>query len=141
MISGARANLDPLHLRICHRFFGFGLAQLGDQLRIVDNEQGSTRRNVFAPRHGDLCRTTGDAHGDVNAGAFGFGLDQQRSGRARYQIANPIMAKKTPPAIVARGLSSGLRRAVAALGSVFARSSVEGGAMVGGASVIVSQRL
>ena len=39
--------------------------------------------------------------------------------------------------MMARGLSSGPRRAVAPLGSVVALSSVEGGAMEGGALVIV----
>jgi hypothetical protein len=47
------------------------------------------------------------------------------------------MARKTTAVMMARGLSSGLRRAGAALGSVVTRSSLEGGAMDGGASVIV----
>jgi hypothetical protein len=63
------------------------------------------------------------------------------SGRARYQIAKPIIAMESAPVIAARGLSRGLRRAVTVPDSVVARSSLEGGAVDGGASVIVLQPL
>ena len=63
------------------------------------------------------------------------------SGRAKYQIAKPMMVMNMAPAMTARGLSRSLRRAAAALDLVAARSSVEGGAVDGGASVIVLRRL
>jgi len=63
------------------------------------------------------------------------------SGRTRYRIASPIIVRKTTTVTMARGLSRGLRLAVSARDPVVARSSVGGGAMDGGASVIVFQRL
>jgi hypothetical protein len=81
---GTRTDFDTLQFRIGHRFLGFGLAQLGNQLGIVDDEQGRTRRNVLAASHGDLCQAARDARGDVDTGAFGFALDQQRLGA--YQV-------------------------------------------------------
>jgi len=81
---GTRPDFDPLQFRIGHRFFGLGLAQLGDQLRIVDDEQGRTRRHVPPASHGDLLQPAGDASSDVDTGALGFGLDQQRLGA--YQV-------------------------------------------------------
>jgi hypothetical protein len=77
-------DVDASQFRIGHRFVGFGLAQLGDQLRIVDDEQGRPRRNVLAASHGDLREPAGDPRGDVDTGAFGFALDQQRLGA--YQV-------------------------------------------------------
>jgi hypothetical protein len=59
------------------------------------------------------------------------------SGRARYQIANPIMAIKTIPVMIVRGLSRGLRWAGGALVSLAVRSSVERGATDGVVSLIV----
>jgi len=47
---GTRPEIYTLQFRIGHRFLGFGLAQLGNQLEIVDDEQGCTRCNAFWPR-------------------------------------------------------------------------------------------
>jgi hypothetical protein len=65
------------------------LAQLGDQLRIVDDEQGRPRRNVLAASHGDLREPAGDPRGDVDTGAFGFALDQQRLGACQVPDRQP----------------------------------------------------
>jgi len=81
---GTRTDFDRLQFRIGHRFLGFGLAQLCNQLRIVDDEQGRTRRNVLPASHGDLCQPAGDARGYVDTGAFGLALDQQ--GLGAYQV-------------------------------------------------------
>jgi hypothetical protein len=54
-----------------------------------------------------------------------------------YQIAKPMMTAKIPQVITALGFNRGLGRAVAALDSIALRSSVVGGAVVGGTSVIV----
>ena len=59
------------------------------------------------------------------------------SERARYQIASPIMAKKMTPVMIARGLSCGLGRAVAAPDPIVARSRPDADAVDGEASVIV----
>jgi len=48
-----------------------------------------------------------------------------------------MMAKASTPAIAARGLNRDLGRAVGALDWVAVRSSVDGGVVDGGASVIV----
>jgi hypothetical protein len=76
---------DTLQFRIGRRFLGFGLAQLGHPLGVVDDEQGRTRGNVLAASDGDLCQPAGDACGDVDTGSFGFAVDQQRLGA--YQIS------------------------------------------------------
>ena len=100
-----------------------------------------TRGNVLPASHGDLCQPAGDARGDVDTGAFGFALDQQWFGAYQVPYRQADDGKKMAAAMAARGLNPGLRRAVAGLGSVVARSSAEGAAVDGGASVIVSQRL
>ena len=47
---GTGPDVDTLQFRISHRFLGFGLTKLGNQLRIVDDEQSCTRRKAFWPR-------------------------------------------------------------------------------------------
>jgi hypothetical protein len=109
--------------------------QLGDQLAVVDHQKGRARRQILAALYRNLGEAAGDAGGDVDAGAFDFTLDDR--GRARYQIARPIIARNMIAVMTMRGLVRGLRRVVPALDSVVARPSAEGGAVDGVTSVIV----
>ena len=69
---GTRPDLDALQFRIGHGFFGFGLAQLGDQFGIVDNQKGRTRRDFLTTADRDLRQPAGDARGDVDPRARRF---------------------------------------------------------------------
>jgi hypothetical protein len=99
----------------------FAAITLGDQPRIIDDERDSVRGNVLAASDGDFLQPARDARSDVDTGALGFALDQERLGAYRYPIA-----KKMIPVMIARGFGLGLRRAVSALDPVAARASVEG---------------
>jgi hypothetical protein len=134
---GTRPDLDALQFRIGHGFLGFGLAQLCDQFGIVDNQKGRTRRDVLTTADRDL-RQPGRRRARRCRSACSplSPCTSIGSGRARHQIAKPIMATKSTPVMTARGLRRTPRRAVA-LASVAARSNADGGAEDGGTSVIV----
>jgi hypothetical protein len=104
---GTRPDLDALQFRIGHGFFGFGLAQLGDQFGIVDNQKGRTRRDVLATADRDLRQPAGDARGDVHPLLAAFSLHEQRFGARETPDRQ---TDKSTPVMTARGLRRTPRR-------------------------------
>jgi hypothetical protein len=99
-----------------------GLAQLGDQFGIVDNQKGRTRHDILTTADRDLRQPAGDARGDVDPRARRF-LPARVTVRGARDTRSPnrLMATKSTPVMTARGLRRTPRRAVA-LASVAARS-------------------
>ena len=76
---GARPDLDALQFGVGDDFVGFGLAQLGNQFGVVDDQQGSVlARHSGRAATANLGQPAGDARRDVDAGAVGFALHKQR---------------------------------------------------------------
>jgi len=120
---------------------GFRLFELGAQLRIAISSNVAPAGTSW-PRTTEIFARRPETRAAISIRVLcASPCTSKGSGRARYQIAKPIIAMESTPVIAARGLSRGLRRAVAAPDSIVARSSVEGGAVDGGASVIVLQPL
>ena len=54
MYLRACSDFDARQLGVGDQFFGFRLAQLGDEFRIIDEQQGRARLHILAASHGDL---------------------------------------------------------------------------------------
>jgi hypothetical protein len=51
---GTRAHIDARQLGIGNQFFRLGLMQLGNQLRVVDHQEGRARGYVLAASYRNL---------------------------------------------------------------------------------------
>jgi hypothetical protein len=91
---GTRTDIDARQLGIGDQLFRLGLVQLGDQLRVVDHQEGRDRGNVLAASYRNLHEATRDSGRNVDAGAFYLSLFEQWFGPCQIPDCQPDNGEK-----------------------------------------------